>query len=266
MITLVPPPTSPPIEVRVGAQYPELGDYRALDANRQGPQFYFVELVRHDPRMSGRVLDVGCGGRYPNSQPIAEMLRACDVHDGIDPRAIVNDHPGLRRRWCGRFELLEDLPSEAYDAVFAYNVVEHVRDPGAFLARAWSVLRPGGVLYAYTPHGNHPFALISRAIQAVGIKDLWRRAARGHVNVYPAYYRMNRRRAVGRSGGAAGFAELEFHYLPCLHWDSYFPPWLRFLPHLYDRAIGARLAGAAQLCAFKLEKQGGASRSATGSP
>ena len=50
------------------------------------------------------------------------------------------------------------------------------------------------------------------------------------------------------------FRVAEFHYLPCVQWDTYFPRPLRFFPHAYDRLIGTRFRRAAQLLLFKLEK------------
>lgn len=45
-----------------------------------------------------------------------------------------------------------DLPSDAFDAVTLFDVIEHVSDPLGTLRRVYQLLRPGGVLYLDTPH------------------------------------------------------------------------------------------------------------------
>ena len=60
--------------------------------------------------------------------------------------------------------LAVDLPG-AYDAITMADVVEHSRDPRAFLARAHALLAPGGVLYVGVP--NHR-SLVYLAGDALG--------------------------------------------------------------------------------------------------
>jgi SAM-dependent methyltransferase len=241
------------IEVRIAPAHPHTGCFRELDGARSGPHEYFAELLRADPRLRGRVLDIGCGADFPRSRPVREVLAACARLDGVEPDPSVTEHPGLVQRWCCTIEDA-DLPSAAYDAAVTFWVVEHIRRPDAFLRKAIDALRPGGALYAFTPHSLHPFALISRTIQAVQLKGVWHRASRKKINEYPAYYRLNRRGRVVAAARRAGFASAEIHYLPCLQWDTYFPRALRFAPHLYDRVLGARFPRAAQILVFKLEK------------
>jgi 2-polyprenyl-3-methyl-5-hydroxy-6-metoxy-1,4-benzoquinol methylase len=50
------------------------------------------------------------------------------------------------------------LQSREYDAVFAFNVIEHVPDLTAFLGSITANLKPGGVLYLRMPHSHSLFA------------------------------------------------------------------------------------------------------------
>jgi 2-polyprenyl-3-methyl-5-hydroxy-6-metoxy-1,4-benzoquinol methylase len=54
-----------------------------------------------------------------------------------------------------------DLPAGGFDAVVLLDVIEHLHDPRAVLARARSLLRPGGALLLFTPNYD---ALSRRAL------------------------------------------------------------------------------------------------------
>jgi 2-polyprenyl-3-methyl-5-hydroxy-6-metoxy-1,4-benzoquinol methylase len=98
-----------------------------------------------------RVLDVGCSTGY-----LAERLQqggATVVGLDMDERAAE-----LARRFCtevhvGDIETME-LPFEpgSFDAIVCGDLIEHVRDPQAMLARLRSLLRPGGRLVLSTPN------------------------------------------------------------------------------------------------------------------
>jgi 2-polyprenyl-3-methyl-5-hydroxy-6-metoxy-1,4-benzoquinol methylase len=79
----------------------------------------------------GRVLDVGCSSGY-----LAEHLQARGVSVHV-----------------GDVETME-LPFEpaSFDAVLCGDLIEHLRDPQAFLARVRPLLRPGGRLVLSTPN------------------------------------------------------------------------------------------------------------------
>jgi O-antigen biosynthesis protein len=98
-----------------------------------------------------RVLDVGCSSGY-----LAERMqqRGATVI-GLD----VDEHAAtLARRFCeevyvGDVETME-LPFEpgSFDVVVCGDVIEHLRDPHAFLARVRPLLRPAGRLLVSTPN------------------------------------------------------------------------------------------------------------------
>lgn len=230
----------------------DLGNVAELFRDRHGFQRAFAGMLRQEPALAGEVLDIGCGPDVP--EPLAFIPSVCTALDGVDPDPAVTSHPRLRRRWNAPLESA-DVPANAYDLAYAYNVVEHVSDGRRFLSAVRRALKPGGVFWALTPHARHPFTWAVGTVQAAGLK---RRAAalNNGINDYPSYYRINSIKAVTRAAQGLGFASARFHFMPCTQWDTYFPNRLRFLPHVYDRLLGLRVSGAALLIAYRLEADG----------
>ena len=100
-----------------------------------------------------RLLDVGCGVGF-------SLLAAADMGFealGLDPLAPAD--PGYyqdRRVVRGTLETFRD--AQGFDVVSMIDVIEHVRDPIATMARAASFLAPGGVLLLATNDSSSPGA------------------------------------------------------------------------------------------------------------
>src|SRR5438552_3325909 len=162
----------------------DLGPYRQLDRQRDGFQRAFDQFLAAEPGLRGDVLDIGAGAG-PSPFPTNLPRRI----DGVDPSDAVLKHPSLTRRWYGAFETA-DIPPASYDLALAYNVAEHIEHARPFFQKVRSVLKPGGVFWALTPHGRHPFCKIARAVELLGGKRaIARRAV--NVNAYSSYYRLN---------------------------------------------------------------------------
>jgi 2-polyprenyl-3-methyl-5-hydroxy-6-metoxy-1,4-benzoquinol methylase len=100
----------------------------------------------------GRLLDVGCSCGYFMEVAAA---RGFDVH-GVEfsSTAIAAAAGTVRPRiFEGK---LEDMPDKGlFDVISAFDLIEHVHDPRAFLRRCHSLLNPGGVLLVSTPDTRH---------------------------------------------------------------------------------------------------------------
>lgn len=100
-----------------------------------------------------KILDVGCGGGLI-SEPLA---RLGGMVTGIEP---LEANIGAARAHAARSRLaidyraasVEDLAAEGaqFDIVVCLEVVEHVPDPGAFLAICARLVRPGGLMVLST--------------------------------------------------------------------------------------------------------------------
>jgi SAM-dependent methyltransferase len=171
-------------------------------------------------------------------------------------------HPLLNRRWNSPFEA-SALPEGNYDLAYAYNVLEHIPDPSAFFSKVYGVLKDNGVFWALTPNGYHPFPVLSRSIELLGLKSTARRrigqneSGTMRVNDYPAYYRCNTSRAVLAAISGLGFQRATFFHYPCVQWDTYFPSWLRWSPRAWDLAFATRFTNLMQILIIKLDKGGG---------
>ncbi|MCX6362623.1 MAG: class I SAM-dependent methyltransferase [Actinobacteria bacterium] len=113
----------------------------------------FLELI--DPR-GLRVLDLGCGGGHNGA-----LLKHAGAREVIG----VELHPGAAAQARKRLDAvvqgdlahldLSLLGDEPFDAILASDVLEHLAEPEAVLARALTRLRPGGVVVISLPNVAH---------------------------------------------------------------------------------------------------------------
>ena len=103
-----------------------------------------------------RVVEVGCGTGYGAAElaAVAAEVDAVDLYEpGLAEAARRFPRPNLRFRRMDGTRLA--FPDASVGAVVAFEVIEHVDDPPAFLAEVWRVLEPGGVAVLSTPNAVH---------------------------------------------------------------------------------------------------------------
>ncbi len=96
------------------------------------------------PKLSGRLLDVGCG-----EKPYEKLFTAASEYVGLE-------YDGPRQRAVSKADVFYDgvtfpFPSQSFDSVFASEVLEHVFAPEKFFKEIHRVLRPGGMLLLSAP-------------------------------------------------------------------------------------------------------------------
>lgn len=106
--------------------------------------------------VKGDVLEVGCGeGRGISA--IIERAKSFTALDKIEEALVKlrEKFPGAKFI-AGNFPPFS-VPSEAYDVVVSFQVIEHIRNDEFFLKEIKRVLRPGGLALLTTP--NRPMSL-----------------------------------------------------------------------------------------------------------
>ena len=169
-----------------------MSGYVALNEGRHRAHAKLLDAVG-----SGRrVLDVGCSSGYL-AAPLAERGNTM-VGIELDPSAAREAGAYCERVLVGNVETMELLLEPgSFDVLLCGDVVEHLRDPVATLARLRPLLRPGGRLVLSTPN------VANWAMRLSLLAGRWRYTDRGildrtHVHLFT-------RRTLAQALEAAGY-------------------------------------------------------------
>lgn len=111
----------------------------------------------------GAVLDVGCSSGAFLFQ-LNQRFPGCYQVLGTDVSGPPLDYAEGRGVTVMRGNFLEqEFGQKQFDAVTFWAVVEHLLEPKPFLAKAWSVLKPGGLCFVLVPNMK---SLAARALGA----------------------------------------------------------------------------------------------------
>lgn len=159
----------------------ESEEYWAEDvylSNAEDQKQRFRQQLRAFLKASGRtqtnelkVLEVGSGMGFflDVCEEFGINAEGCDIN--ADAVRYCN-----RERTRARLGSLDNFyANDTFDAVFAFNLIEHLPNPKSFLEQAYRVLRPGGTLILETPVLESLFHRVAR---------LGSRLTGGRVNLY----------------------------------------------------------------------------------
>jgi 2-polyprenyl-3-methyl-5-hydroxy-6-metoxy-1,4-benzoquinol methylase len=133
-----------------------------------------------------RILDVGASGGFL----LDHFQQAGWTGFGIEPSGHAVRHARARfglELFCG--ELLDYVPEGAsrlesgFEAIHCAQVLEHVLDPEACVARIAQLLRPGGVAFVEVPND---FNFIQETVRTTQGKNAWWVAPDHHLNYFDA--------------------------------------------------------------------------------
>jgi 2-polyprenyl-3-methyl-5-hydroxy-6-metoxy-1,4-benzoquinol methylase len=100
----------------------------------------------------GAVLDVGCSSGAFLFQ-LNQRFPGCYQVLGTDVSGPPLDYAEKRGVAVVRGSFLQqDFGERKFDAVTFWAVLEHLLEPGQFLEKAWSVLKPGGLCFVLVPN------------------------------------------------------------------------------------------------------------------
>jgi SAM-dependent methyltransferase len=102
-------------------------------------------LARLHPRRHDALLEIGCGNGFFLEEAVAQGYREAW---GVEPSrdAVARASPQVRARIILEVMRPGLFDSERFDAVCAFQVLEHVPDPAGLLTECLRLLRPGGKL------------------------------------------------------------------------------------------------------------------------
>jgi SAM-dependent methyltransferase len=131
-----------------------LDEIRALRESRAAPKAgihrSLIFLRRYTPEPGDRLLDVGCGvGTFL----MAARARGWDAEGTDLSQTAVEASRAVHQipvKVGSFFDL--DFPSHEYQAITAWEVLEHLPDPRAFLEKVRTLLKPGGIFACSVPN------------------------------------------------------------------------------------------------------------------
>jgi SAM-dependent methyltransferase len=173
--------------------------------------FNFFTLLNQLLEPHFNVLDFGAGrGTYVDIAP--DSLRQLKLIKG-KVRNVVGADPSeavLRNPYVDEAVVLNPdaplpFPDASFDMIVSIAVFEHIQDPGGVCRELDRILKPGGLICAWTPNRWGYVALASRMIPD-RMRDYFLRefagiggtGSRESEDVFPAFYRLNTRIAIGK--------------------------------------------------------------------
>ena len=155
LVFLNPQPSDAELSRIYGADYflgsdSEAGRQAVSEIKQATARLYLAESRRYSGLEKGRLLEVGCGDGDFLVTAEAEGWQVTGVE--YSDAACEKVRSRLKRGVVHRGELAQaGLAAGQFDFCVLSDVIEHVRDPLAFLREIHRVLKPGGTLFIATP-------------------------------------------------------------------------------------------------------------------
>jgi SAM-dependent methyltransferase len=173
--------------LRAGGRAPHLRRLTGAGPEAEGERSWLREtlyadiahaLRQHDA--GARVLDVGCGTGELVSVLGAEGFDAAGVEPSPEAAEVARER-GLATFTGDLAAYAASRPDDAFDAIVAINVFEHVPDPVSLLGQLRDMLRDGGIACIQVPND---FSALQIAAQSKLGKPPWWIAIPDHVNYF----------------------------------------------------------------------------------
>jgi SAM-dependent methyltransferase len=173
--------------------------YRSLERQVQ-------DLIKPDDV----VLEIGCGRTAPL---LRKFKGTAGTLMGIDLVDFTIDDPDIQLLNNDVADM-KDIADGCIDFAFSRSVIEHVSDIDRCYAEIYRILKPGGTYLFLTPNFWDYGSLISYLTPNQFHPSIVARTeGRAEENTFPAFYRSNTRRSIGRLAKAHDFQFRSLDYL-----------------------------------------------------
>lgn len=132
-----------------------LCDRYVFNEERKAIVRFYLKMVLSRKQDVQKILDIGCGYGY--------FLNACleagipEVY-GVDvSTSAIKKSKGLENAKVSQLDFSKEksaFPSDFFEAVTAFDVIEHVEDENFFVREACRILKKGGLLFLITPNAD----------------------------------------------------------------------------------------------------------------
>ncbi len=138
------------------------------------PSFFskYIQSLRSEAK-DGQILDVGCG--------VGQVVKALR-DSGFNAQGVDVSEPNIRKatEHVGHCSLYDGtkLPfkDSTFESVGAFNVLEHVEEPEAFIQELVRVLKPAGRLVLSSPNFLRVLGFRDYHVRMRGLANKWRNA------------------------------------------------------------------------------------------
>lgn len=210
---------TPPENDVLARIYPEMGA-GGFTRHDGSIQFYGRIGALLTPDMTVVDLGAGRGCQFDDPNPYRRSLATIRrkvrkvIGIDVDPVVLTNQHVDEPLVYDGVTFPLEDASA---DLIFSDWVLEHIEDPARFSAEVERVLKPGGWFCARTPASLSLIALASRLVPNrlhARTLNVVQDGTRKSEDVFPAFYRLNSRRALRRHFAAERWEHFSYTWSP----------------------------------------------------
>ena len=155
LILQYPPPGIREMQQYADTEY-EAGLYRDyLNARSIKIPHFESRFKAMEPYISGgRLLDIGCSCGYFMEVAAKRGFEVTGLE--FSPTAIAAASPGIRAQIRqGTIDDADLAWQDSFNVITAFDLIEHIDQPIAFLRKAVAFLRPGGIIAVSTPDAEH---------------------------------------------------------------------------------------------------------------
>ena len=137
-----------------------------------------------DRRSEKTILDIGCGVGYGSHRLLNGGRRITSIDVSLEAlRYGTQQYPGPDYVRASGEHL--PFPDNSFDAVTAFEIIEHLESPDRFLKEIGRVVKPGGHLFISNPNPRHFWHLFRHHMRGIPYPDKINPMNVYHVREYP---------------------------------------------------------------------------------